>query len=217
MIGGRGFVQFFDASRVVSGAEGAAGVVALFLEGGDVAVKAAKEVDHWGEGAEITFDISGVGGFLEEDLREASGGGLKADFGDLGSIIAAEMIDEVVLVEPVLEDEFLNGAPLAITAGGPIGDIALSDSEAGLADGGGDVPVMDAVGDHVIDHVANRLGQASDAAATAGLVLRDRGWQRLGINEGGRMVGLATGRELAALGGSRLKAECGWPVRWVEG
>ena len=69
---------------------------------------------------------------MDEDLGEASGGGLKADFGELGGIVAAEMIDQVVLVEAVLEDEILFEAPFEVTAGGPIGYVALRDVKAGV-------------------------------------------------------------------------------------
>jgi hypothetical protein len=75
------------------------------------------QVHHLGDVAEVGFEIVGAGSFVKEDLGEAGGGGLKADLGQLGSMVAAEMIEEVILVEAVLDDEVLFEAPFEITAG----------------------------------------------------------------------------------------------------
>ena len=112
-------ILVLDSGWVVSSAERATGVVALFLEGPKFAVKPAQEVHDLGKSAEIGFDVVGIGDFLEENLGEASGGGLEADFGQLGGVLTAEMIDQMVLVEAVLEDEVLFQAPFEMAASGP--------------------------------------------------------------------------------------------------
>jgi hypothetical protein len=60
-----------------------AGVVAFLLGGGELAVEAAEEVDEGGEVLEVGFGVFGAGEFVEEDLGEAGGGGLEADFGEV--------------------------------------------------------------------------------------------------------------------------------------
>ncbi len=73
MLDGGELLLVFDAGGVVGVAESAAGVVALFLEGTDLAIEAAKDVDHLGKSAEVSFDLVGAGSLLEEDLGEAGG------------------------------------------------------------------------------------------------------------------------------------------------
>src|SRR5207244_8757923 len=60
-------------------------------------------------------------------------------------VVAAEMIEQVVLVEAVLEDEILLYAPFQIATRGPTGDVALSDDKAGFLEGGDNIFVGDAV------------------------------------------------------------------------
>ena len=154
-IEGATLFDILDAGGVMRGAEGAAGIVTLFLEDSDFAVEPAEDVDHLGKGWQVAFDVVGAGGFLEENLRKPGGGGLEADFGQFGSILAAEMIDQVILVQAVLDDQVLFGAPFEVAAGGPIGDIAFGDAcETGIVEGGDDVLVRDPVLDHAVDHVA---------------------------------------------------------------
>jgi len=117
---GRELFLFFDAGGVVLRAEGAAGVVALFLGRGDLTVQTAEEVNEPGEVVEVSFQVISAGEFLEEDLREAGGGGLEADFGEFRGIVAPEEIQEVILVETVLEDVLLFEAPFEVAAGGPV-------------------------------------------------------------------------------------------------
>ena len=49
--------DIFDEDRVVLLAEGAAGIVALFLGGRDFAIQAAEQVNQFGEAVEISFRI----------------------------------------------------------------------------------------------------------------------------------------------------------------
>ena len=91
-------VFVFDAGGGVGGTKGPAGIVALFLHDRNLAVEAAKDIDHFGESAEVGFDIGSAGGFLQEDLGDSHSGGLETDFGQLGGVLAAEIIDQVVLI-----------------------------------------------------------------------------------------------------------------------
>ncbi len=80
-----------------------------------------------------------MGELLEEDLGDAGGGGLETDFGQLGRIVAAEEIQEVILIQAIVEHGFLFETPFKIAAGGPIGDITLYNGEPGVVEGGNDV------------------------------------------------------------------------------
>ena len=66
-------------------------------------------------------------------MGEACGGGLEADFGQFGGVIAAEVVNQVVLVEAVLEDEVLFEAPFEEAAGGPVGDVAFGEPSSSSA------------------------------------------------------------------------------------
>ena len=143
----------------------------MFLEGAELTIEAAKEVHHPGDVAEVGFEIVGAGSLVKEDPGEAGGGGLKAHFGQFGGIVAAEMIEKVILVEAVLEDKVLVEAPFEITAGGPVGDVTFSNVETAFIEGEDDVFVVDAVAEHAVDHVALKFWEAGDAAGAAGLAL----------------------------------------------
>ncbi len=160
---------FFDASGVVLGAEGAAGVVALLLASGELAAEPGEEVNVFL--IFIQVDAGGTAGldFLDEELGQLGGGGLETDFGKLLGIVLAEMVEELVLVEAMADDVFLGERPFKVTAGGPIGDVALGDGVAGLIESGDDVLVSDAVPKHVVNLVALKPGEAGDAAVAAEL------------------------------------------------
>src|SRR6266436_9814349 len=100
----RNLFFFFDAGGVVLAAEGALGIVALFLGRGDLTVKTDKEVNKRGKVVEVSFRVFRSGEFLEENLRETGGGGLEANFGKLWRIVATQEIQHVILVEAILED-----------------------------------------------------------------------------------------------------------------
>jgi hypothetical protein len=173
-----------DAVRVIVAAEGAAGVVPVFLKRGDFAIEAAEDVHHFGKGAEIGFDVFGVGSFLNEDLGEAGGGGLEADFRELGSGVAAEVIEHRILIQAILENDLLIEPPFQITTCGPVGYVALCDAETQFVKGFDNVLVGDAVPNHAVDHVALEFGEGSDAAFAAGFVgLSDLHRNGLGFND----------------------------------
>jgi hypothetical protein len=110
----------FHQNGIVFAAEGSTGVVAQFLRRGDLAIKTAKKVNEPGVIVEVSFGVIGSGEFLKEDLREAGSGGLEADFGEFRGIVAAEEIEQVILVETVLEDVLLFEPPFEVAAGGPV-------------------------------------------------------------------------------------------------
>ena len=149
--------------RVVSGTECAAGIVAMPLGRGNFAIEPAEQVNHARETVEMSFRVVGMGKFLEEDLGEASGCGLKADFRKFAGVVAAEEADEVILVETVLEDGFLFETPFEIAAGSPTGDVTFGDLVALIVECSDDVFVRDSIPEHAIDHVAVDSGEAGDA------------------------------------------------------
>src|SRR5436190_17003523 len=101
----------FDSRRVMGGAQGAVGIVAELLGGGDFTVEPADEINEPGVVVEVGFRIVALRKFLEENLRQAGGGGLHADFGQLGSVVPAKEVEQVVLIETILEDGFLFETP----------------------------------------------------------------------------------------------------------
>src|SRR5215469_16211419 len=107
---------------MVLGTDGAAGIITRLLDGGDFTIQSTEDVDQFRIGVDVSFRVIGLGEFMEENLRKASGSGLETDFGKFGSILAPEEIKQVILVEPVLEDVFLFEAPFQMAARGPIGD-----------------------------------------------------------------------------------------------
>src|SRR6266849_4442493 len=89
------------------------------------------------------------------------------------------MIDQLILVEPVLKNQIMFEAPFKMAASGPTGDVALSHGKAFFVKGGDDVLVRDAVAEHPVDHVALDFGETSDAASTARLVGLDGGGEQI--------------------------------------
>jgi len=83
-----------------------------------------------------------------------------------------------------LEDEFLFIAPFQVTAGGPIRDISLADSEALSGESSDDVFVRNAVPEHVVNHVALGFREAGDAAVAPGLIVLNGGRQGFGFDNG---------------------------------
>jgi hypothetical protein len=75
-----GLFFLFDADDVMSLAQGALGIIALFLQEADLPVETGEDVDHAREVLEVSFYVLGSGGFLEQYLGKARGRGLKADF-----------------------------------------------------------------------------------------------------------------------------------------
>ena len=107
--------------------------------------------------------MAGLG--REEELGELSGGCLKAQFGEFTGIVAAEEIEEVVLVNVKLDAVFLGEAPFAITAAGfPIRDVALRDVDPDLLECSGDVFLRNMIEKHPVDGVAHGLWEARDLA-----------------------------------------------------
>ena len=90
---------------------------------------------------------------------------MKADLRDVAGIVAAEKVDEVVLVPMNLDGVFLSEAPFAIAAVSfPIGDVALSDVDVEFREGVDDVFLLNMIEEHAVDDVAHGFVQASDLA-----------------------------------------------------
>jgi len=140
------------------------GLVAVFLEGVNLAGKAAKDADGASEFFGLRSKLLASFGF-EEELGEFGGGELEADFGKLAGVVFAEVFEEIVLEEAGFEGTILNDAPVAIAAASfPIGDIAFGDVESEFVECIDDIGVGDVVAEHAVDHVACSVGEAGDFA-----------------------------------------------------
>jgi len=158
-------VLFFftlDAFGIMALAEFLGGIVAVFLEGLDLAGETAK-------GSQRTAILFGLGGELlggfgpEKELDEVGGGELEADLRDLAGVVLAKVIGEVVLEQAELEGVFLLETPFfEATARFPVGDVARGDSETDVREGRGDLIIGDVVEEHAIDHVTRGFGKAGD-------------------------------------------------------
>jgi hypothetical protein len=178
------FVAGANSVRVGVASEVAMGLIALLLSGGNFAVKPAEELNQPGVAIEMGFGVVGLGELLEKDLREASCSGLKTYFREVWRVVAAKEIEEVILLEPVFDGLFLGERPFEITAGKPIGNIALGDAgEPDLVQSGDDVFVGNGIPEHAIDHVALRARETGDAAVASGFALGD-GDRELGGGNG---------------------------------
>ena len=152
-----GVFSLFALKQVARIADGAAAVAEL-VEFKDFV---ADPAEH-GEDGEGLFGVEVVG--AKEDLREAGGHDLEADFRESGGV-RVEEVGECILLEAGVEDEGLVEAPLVVAAaGGPIGDVAGSDFEAAFGEGLSDFVVGDGVGEHAVDHIAFEFGEAGDFA-----------------------------------------------------
>jgi hypothetical protein len=152
-------LDIFNEDGVVLAAKGAAPIVALLLGGSELAVQTASQVNQFGEVVEVRFRVVGVGELLQKDLGEAGGGGLETDFRQFGGIVAAEKIEEVILIQAVVEHSLLFETPFDVTTCSPIGYVAFDEGEAGIVEGGDNIFVGKAVPEHVIDHVALDFGK----------------------------------------------------------
>jgi hypothetical protein len=180
---------FFDAGGFVFGAEDAAGIIALFLGRADLAIEPAEEVHELGETCEVSFRVLAAVEFLEHDLGEASGGGLKTDFGEFRSIVTAEEIQQLILVETVFDDVFMDQAPFGEAADGPVGDVFFANSVAGFAEGAGDILIGNAVVEHAVNHIALDCRERGNKAAATEFSRMGGKGQGLGVNEGGGLLG----------------------------
>jgi hypothetical protein len=148
------FFFAFDAFGVVIATEFLGTIIAIFLQVLDLAGEPTEGGDHFG----ISIRIGGekmLGFWFEEELRELSGGELKADLGNLAGVIFAEVIGEVVLMKANLNGVVLLGAPFFVTAAGfPVGDVAFGHSNAVFVEGTHDFSIRDIVTEHEIDHVS---------------------------------------------------------------
>ncbi len=92
---------------------------------------------------------------------------MESDFGEFGSIMAAEELGEVILEHAEFEGLGLGSTPFGVAAtGSPIGDVAGGDVQAEVAEGGGNFMVGDVVGEHAVDHLAFEFREVGDLAVT---------------------------------------------------
>jgi len=175
-------------------------VIAEFLQVQQFFVDAAEEGDGRLEFGDIAIGAGGESGFAEEQLGKADGGGLEADLGQVGRVIAAVILEEIVLTERGLEGVVVEGAPFGVAAvGDPIRDVAFGDDEAELFDGLGDFLIGNAAANEAADQIAFVLGQGSDGAgARAAVEQAGFGGRR---SEGGRSA-VDDGRHASARRGA---------------
>ena len=182
------FVFAADAFGVVFVAEFFGAIVAVFLEGLNVAGETAGIGNRLSAGGRIGGEVLLVFGF-EEELGEVSGGDLKADFGELAGVALAEVLEDVVLGEAVGDGAVLFGGPCFVAAAGfPVRDISFGDLDAVFVEGADDLFVRDMVAQHTVDHVAFEKGKASDFAVADLFV---RLWVRQDLKLRGRGFGRA--------------------------
>jgi hypothetical protein len=153
--------------RVVFGAEGFGGVIAIFLEFAEFTAEAAEGADDAaifeGFGGEL-----GAGDGVEEETGEVGGGELEADFRELRGVFDAKELQEVVLLDVMLDGEVLFVEPFAVAAASfPVGDVLFGDVVVEFFESGDDVFVRDTVLEHLVDEVAFEFGEASDDAVAA--------------------------------------------------
>lgn len=102
---------------------------------------------------------------------------MEADFGELGGVGGAEMLDEIVLEKTSFESAVLLGAPIAIAATGfPVGNVARSGCDTVFGESIGYFRMRNVVAKHAIDHVANGVGEAGDFAVATDFAGDARGW-----------------------------------------
>src|SRR6266704_2805653 len=138
------------------------GIVAVFLQSADVSGEAAQHVNNLGIVLGIGSELLDGGG-VEQHGGELGGGDLKADLGNLGGVILAKVIGEIILQVRELKLALLFGAPFHITAASfPIGDVAFSDRDFHLVESSNDFGMGNIVVEHAIDHVALQFRETSD-------------------------------------------------------
>jgi hypothetical protein len=150
--------------RAIPGAEGPGGVIAVFLQGLDFACEAALEFDELRVflrvGEEFAHEVG-----PEEDSGEAGSGGLEADLGEFGGVMAPEELSEIVLEGAELEGVRLGGAPFLVAATGfPVRDVTFGDLKAAFLEGEDDSGVGQIVREHAVNHVAFEFGEVGDLA-----------------------------------------------------
>lgn len=102
---------------------------------------------------------------------------MKAGFGQLGGVVAPDVLEQGVLDAVMVGDVGLFAEPIEVTAGSPIGDVAFGHGVAAFIHGLDDSVIVCAISNHTIDHVPAVPGEAGDVAVTADFARRSGGWR----------------------------------------
>jgi len=153
-----------NALGIVLGTEFFGGVVAVFLEGVDLAGETTENGDRacvfFGRDGELLLSFGAC-----EELGEMGGSELESDFGELAGVVFAEVLDEIILKEMVLEGAVLFEAPFFVTAAGfPIGNVTYSDADVVFLQGADDFGMGNIVAEQTVNHVALEVGETGDFA-----------------------------------------------------
>lgn len=153
-----------DARGIIPKADTLRALVAVFLEGFELRGDAGEGGDAKIVGLWIGRKEFG-GSRREEELRKVGGGSLEANFGKFAAIMAADEVDEVILMVVKLDGMFLSEAPFAVAAVGfPIGNVALRNVDADFFKCLGDFFLWDVVKEHAVNDVSDGFWKAGDLA-----------------------------------------------------
>ncbi len=128
-------------------------------------------------------------------------------------IIAADEIQHVILLKAIFEDMFLGEGPFEVTAGGPIGNVPLSDCEVGFIEGADNIFVGNAIPEHAVDHVALEFGEAGNPAIAADFAALGGGGDRMRVSsERGAFTRAALRWRGQSLGRGRFGKDSRWSL-----
>jgi hypothetical protein len=162
--------------RIAEGLERGAGFGAgltVFLEEKRFPARAGEGVEEPGESGRIAaeFLIEGAGAEIAEGLKDVKGAELESGMIDLGGIEIAYKVFAGFLAGAGAGDEGLLDKPILMATFLPLRKVAGIEVRAAGPETRYDLGVRDAIGDPLVDLVADGFGKASDfaiGAATAG-------------------------------------------------
>jgi len=98
-------------------------------------------------------------------LGEARRGDLKTDLWDVGGVVLAQKIDEVVLVKTEFEGMLLGQAPFLVAATDfPVGNVALGDDDVVFVESADNPRIGNVVSEQAVHHFPQVFGETSDLA-----------------------------------------------------
>lgn len=150
-------------------------VVAVFLQGEELLVDAAEQIDDGLQLGKVGFNVLAGSHLTQEQFGDADGRGLQADFSQVGGVFVAVMFQEIVLPEGGLKGVVIKGGPFGVAAvSDPVGDVPFSEFVTQVVASLDDSFIGDMAGEHAADHVTHLLGQRSNGTG-AGSALEERG------------------------------------------